>query len=124
MAGHGHRACAAIAMVVLLLGSACSPASPVPLEQAWSSTGDPEPFSWPDGLALDALGSLYVMDSGNQRIQKLDSDGKFIAIDCGLLSGLGVDQQTGRRRPPACGNKLLSVCRGLAAVFSLGLKSA
>jgi hypothetical protein len=49
-----------------------------PVELVWSMTGDANPFNTPDGLALDQQGNLYMMDSGNRRIQKFDSDGHFI----------------------------------------------
>ena len=51
-----------------------------PVESVWSLTGDPNPFNNPDGIAVDAQGNLYVMDSGNTRIQKFDSDGQFIMM--------------------------------------------
>lgn len=35
-------------------------------------------FIQPSGLALDRIGHLYVADSGNNRIQVVDSDGNFI----------------------------------------------
>lgn len=36
-------------------------------------------FSQPAGLALDAEGNLYVADGQNHRIQKFDSEGRFLA---------------------------------------------
>jgi streptogramin lyase len=51
-----------------------------PVEQVWSMTGDPNAFNTPDGIAVDAQGNLYVMDSGNNRIQKFDSDGNFLTL--------------------------------------------
>lgn len=36
-------------------------------------------FSGPTGVAVDAAGNVYVVDSGNHRIQKFDSIGKFLA---------------------------------------------
>ena len=50
------------------------------VESVWSITGDPNPFNTPDGIAIDSQGNLYVMDSGNHRIQKFDSDGNFITM--------------------------------------------
>jgi len=35
-------------------------------------------FLYPDGIAADRLGNIYVVDSGNARIQKFDSDGNFM----------------------------------------------
>lgn len=73
------------------------------LELIWSSTGEPDQFSAPDGIGLDQQGNLYVSDGGNSRIQKLDSQGKLITLwgsngaeDGQLfckLCGLAVDQQ-------------------------------
>jgi len=37
-----------------------------------------EEFDGPIGIAIDAQGFIYVSDSGNNRIQKFSSDGKFI----------------------------------------------
>ncbi len=36
-------------------------------------------FHMPAGMAVDAAGNLYVLDSGNHRIQKFGPDGKFLA---------------------------------------------
>ena len=35
-------------------------------------------FSFPTSVAFDPSGKIYVLDTGNNRIQKFDSDGKFI----------------------------------------------
>jgi DNA-binding beta-propeller fold protein YncE len=44
-------------------------------------------FSLPDGLAVTSDGSLvYVVDSGNNRIQRFDADGNFL----GAWGGMGV----------------------------------
>jgi len=39
--------------------------------------GDGE-FSYPTGIALDSSANVYVVDSGNDRIQKFDSNGNFL----------------------------------------------
>src|SRR5262245_8393289 len=44
-------------------------------ELVWNSTGDPNRFDTPDGLGLDPQGNLYVADSRNSRIQKIDGEG-------------------------------------------------
>lgn len=36
-------------------------------------------FSRPRGIAVDSKGDIYVADTGNSRIQKFDSEGKFLA---------------------------------------------
>ena len=67
----------------------------------WSSKGGSHPFHAPDGLALDRRGNLFVADSQNNRIQKLDSQGHFILkwgshgkkdgqLDCNLYCGVAV----------------------------------
>ncbi|MEK6834251.1 MAG: hypothetical protein AABY31_02050, partial [Thermoproteota archaeon] len=35
-------------------------------------------FSFPQDLALDSAGNVYVTDYGNRRIQKFDNDGNFL----------------------------------------------
>ncbi|MGA7691096.1 MAG: hypothetical protein WA326_12470 [Nitrososphaeraceae archaeon] len=40
-------------------------------------------------LAIDSSGDVYVADSGNNRIQKFDSDGNYITSWGSLGSGNG-----------------------------------
>ncbi len=48
-------------------------------------------FSTPTGVAVDQTsGDVYVIDSGNSRVEKFDASGNFI-----LAFGKGVDQTTG-----------------------------
>lgn len=51
-----------------------------PLEFVWKITGDPNPFSRPIGVAVDAEKNVYVMDAGNSRVQKFDQNGKFLLM--------------------------------------------
>ena len=37
-------------------------------------------FNGPTGLATDSLGNLYVVDSGNKRVQKFSNNGTFLAM--------------------------------------------
>lgn len=46
-------------------------------------------FATPVGLAVDSEGNLYVADSGNNRIQKFDRDGRFVAQVGSLGTGDG-----------------------------------
>jgi sugar lactone lactonase YvrE len=54
----------------------------------------PGEFDQPHGLAMDSKGRLIVGDRGNNRIQILDQDGKFIAetAEFGRPSGVWVDK--------------------------------
>ncbi|MEZ4705573.1 MAG: choice-of-anchor Q domain-containing protein [Caldilineaceae bacterium] len=46
----------------------------------WGSPGSGDgQFADPYGVALDAAGNVYVVDSGNSRIQKFDSNGAYLA---------------------------------------------
>jgi sugar lactone lactonase YvrE len=49
----------------------------------------------PHGLALDAQGRLYVADRGNNRVQVVTTDGKFVASwpQFGRPSGVAVDSK-------------------------------
>jgi DNA-binding beta-propeller fold protein YncE len=75
-----------------------------PVASVWSITGDPSVFDTPDGLAVDQQGYLYVMDSGNNRLQKFDSNGQSVAMwgtkgtgdgqfDCQSICMVAVDGQ-------------------------------
>ena len=42
----------------------------------WGSTGAEQgQFNGPKALAVDAQGNVYVLDSGNKRVQVFDGDG-------------------------------------------------
>jgi sugar lactone lactonase YvrE len=43
-------------------------------------TGDPNHLKYPLGVATDEQGDLYVVDSGNARIQEFDPSGKFLRM--------------------------------------------
>lgn len=51
----------------------------LPPAASWGTAGSgPGEFREPRGLAVDAKGSLYVVDSKNSRIQVFDGTGKFV----------------------------------------------
>lgn len=52
----------------------------IPLESLWKITGDPNLFDKPAGVAIDSQGNIFVMDTGNSRVQKFDRDGSFILM--------------------------------------------
>lgn len=51
-----------------------------PVEFVWLITGEPNAFIRPTGVATDGQSNIYVVDGGNHRIQKFDSDGKFLTM--------------------------------------------
>lgn len=55
------------------------PASPLAPQGVWGNSGTaPGQFNEPRGLAADRQGNLYVVDSKNNRIQKLAPDGRAL----------------------------------------------
>ncbi len=51
-------------------------------------------FSFPNGIAVDSLGNIYVADSNNFALKVFDQDGSNPrAIDAGLPRGLAVDER-------------------------------
>src|SRR3989442_2780498 len=64
----------------------------LPFSLQWGSYGlqTTGQFAFPQGIAVDPNGDVYVVDTGNSRIQKFDSNGKFI-LSFGQ-SGLGGGQ--------------------------------
>jgi tripartite motif-containing protein 71 len=46
----------------------------------WGSQGSGDgQFNSPRGIAVDPLGNVYVTDTGNNRVQKFDSNGTFVS---------------------------------------------
>src|SRR5437667_7282583 len=53
--------------------------SPPTLVLQWGGSGSGQgQFDFPSGVAVDAVGDVYVCDTGNRRIQKFTTDGAFI----------------------------------------------
>ena len=61
-------------------------------ERLWPTLLQPWYFNSPQGIATDALGNIYVVDSGNNCIKKFTTDGFFITQ---LASPIGFNYPTG-----------------------------
>jgi len=93
----------------LISGSAfCRQLASDPLQITWVMTlgekGDqPGQFMLPGGIAVDANGSIYVADTGNNRLQKFDSTGKLLAI----TGGFGWDNEQFQQPGDICSGNML-----------------
>ncbi len=81
---------------------------PAPLEVtfvlAFGEKGEqPGQFMLPGGIAADANGSIYVADTGNNRLQKFDSTGKLLAI----TGGFGWNSEQFQQPMDICSGNLL-----------------
>jgi DNA-binding beta-propeller fold protein YncE len=65
----------------------------------------PGEFMHPQGLATDLEGNLYVADTGNDRIQKFDPTGQFIA----QMGGFGRDKSQFNKPTDLCVNNNMEV---------------
>lgn len=54
--------------------------TPLPAEFVWKIAGAPNAFNAPVGIAIDPQRNIYIMDTKNARVQKFDSNGKFILM--------------------------------------------
>ena len=52
----------------------------VPVEFVWRITGAPNTMIVPTKIAVDGQSNIYVVDGGNHRIQKFDTDGKLLTM--------------------------------------------
>ena len=85
-----------------------------------ASPGDGQ-FYFPSGVAVDLSGHIYVVDSGNHRIQKFDSNGKFLGkwgSYCNLNTSSGCNTSAPGAASPGDGQFLFP--RGITVDSSLG----
>ena len=66
-------------------------------------------FSGPQGLAVAPGGDIYVADTGNNRVQQFDKNGKFLAYLGGLGSGR-CRQESGKKRNWQANGKITLFC--------------
>jgi len=66
-----------------------SSSHPFILEWGESGISKPGHFSFPQNLAIDEIGNVYVTDLGNKRVQKFNNDGTFLASWGSSGSGSG-----------------------------------
>lgn len=67
-----------IAGAMPFAGANTSSSHPFILQWGQSGLTKPGFFSFPQNLALDDLGNVYVTDQGNMRVQKFSNDGTFL----------------------------------------------
>ncbi len=68
-------------LLVLLCAAvpAVSAAETYVVTATWGTNGSGDgQLHYPEDIALDAAGNVYVTDGGNQRIEKFASDGTFV----------------------------------------------
>ena len=85
--------CAALIASLAAVVGAATPAAataPLVLEQIWGNGGTgPGNFNGVSGVATSATGFVYVVDSGNDRVQRFDVDGNYLSQFGGTGSGNG-----------------------------------
>lgn len=69
-----------------------------PMEFVWKTTGNPNRLSHPTGLGIDSAGNIYVVDTGNERLQKFDGEGQSLLV--WGTSGTGEGQFTFKGADP------------------------
>ncbi len=63
-----------------LLSRAAEAANSYSFDLTWGTSGSGNgQFSYPYGVAVDASGNVYVADRGNNRIEKFDTNGNYLA---------------------------------------------
>src|SRR5882757_7240253 len=92
IAGNRGRVALALALVVALaaLCTTAAPASAATFVRGWGSHGSGQgQFVYPRGVAVDANGHVYVVDTYNDRIEKFSADGAFLRAWGSYGSGHG-----------------------------------
>jgi tripartite motif-containing protein 71 len=65
-------------VVTMLLPATAVAEEAYKFERMWPTLKQPWYFNYPEGIATDAMGYVYVADTYNQRIQKFTSEGVFV----------------------------------------------
>src|SRR5262245_22960229 len=85
------RSCLALALVLTTAshaGAQCNPSCGTSLTK-WGPGPLGGQFAYPQGVAVDGSGNVFVADSGNNRIEKFTSTGTFLLTWGSLGSGDG-----------------------------------
>ena len=116
---------ALLVLTLPLVAAVVAPAeTPPPFLLEWGTPGAAEgQFAQTAGVAVDALGHVYVSDTYNYRIQKFDSNGNFLLMwGWGVATGslkLEICTSSCQRGSSGDGNGQLNSVKGLA-VDALG----
>ena len=85
-------------------------------------------LNWPEGVAVDGSGNLYIADTYNHRIRKVDSDGNISTVAGGGASlANGIAATTARLSFPnrvavdGSGNLYIANTRGISKVSAAGV---
>ena len=78
-----------LGILVATLAWAATLEDPPVFVSSWGTWGSgPGQFKYPQGIAVDAAGNIYVADYVNHRVQKFDSQGNFL-LQMGPAVGTG-----------------------------------
>jgi outer membrane protein assembly factor BamB len=88
-------------------GATPTAASDVALEAEWQSTGGPDPLLFPTGVEVAPDGTIWVVDSANNRFQLLTPDGEY--IETWGIAGDGEGEFNFNRSPGDPGNSVADI---------------
>jgi len=74
---NAKKALIVLAVLVMSLGTVTA-SEEYRFVKMWPESPRGWHFWWPHGVAVDKVGNVYIADSGNHRIKKFDSKGRFI----------------------------------------------